>query len=66
MRREKLEYHVTSGMIEGKCSRRKQQEKMLNGLTKWLKVGQVTDALQAMKDRDVWKVMIPYAQEKGT
>ena len=38
-RREKLEHLVTIGMIEGKRSRRKQCEKMLNGLTKWLKIG---------------------------
>ena len=39
---------------------------MLNELTKWLKAGQVTDALKATRDRDVWKVMIAYAKEHGT
>ena len=39
MRREKLEHLVATGMIEGKRSRGKQREKMLDGLTKWLKVG---------------------------
>ena len=38
MRRKKLEHLVTTGMIEGKCSWGKQHEKMLDGLTKWLKV----------------------------
>ena len=37
MRREKLEDLVTTGMIEIKRSRGKQREKMLDGLTKWLK-----------------------------
>ena len=32
MRREKLEHLMTTGMIEGKCSREKQSKKMLNGL----------------------------------
>ena len=60
MRREKLEYLVMNGIIEGKCSKGKQPEKMLDGLTKRLKVGRVTDALKAMRDRDAWKVMIAF------
>ena len=63
MRREKL---VTTGMIEGKRSMGRQHEKMLDGLTKWLKVGRVTKALKAFKDRDVWKIMTTYAEEHGT
>ena len=56
MRREKLEHLVTTGMIEGKRSRGKHNEKMLDGQTKWLKVGRVIEKLKAM-----WKVMISYA-----
>ena len=36
---------MTTGMIEEK------REKMLDGLTKWLKVGRVTEALKATRDR---------------
>ena len=63
MRREKLEHLVKTGMIEGKRSRGKQREKMLDGLTKWFKVGRVTEALKATRDRDrdLWKVMIAFA-----
>ena len=43
-----------------------QGKKMLDGLTKWLKVGRVTEALEATWDRDAWKVMIVYAKEHGT
>ena len=43
MRREKLEHLVTTGMNEGKGSRGKQPKKMLDGLTKWLKVGRVIE-----------------------
>ena len=50
MRREKLTCLVTTGMIDGKSSRRKQKEKVLNGLTKWLNVGQVTDALKVTRN----------------
>ena len=53
-------------MIEGKRIRGKQREKMLDGLTKWLKVGRETEELKATRDRDAWKVMIAYAKEHGT
>ena len=43
MGREKLEHLVTTRMIKGKHSMVKQREKMLDRLTKWLNVGQVTD-----------------------
>ena len=39
MRKEKLELLVTTRIIEGKRSRGKQSEKVLDGLTKWPKVG---------------------------
>ena len=39
MRREKLEYLVTFGIIERNRSWGKQTEKILEGLTKWLNVG---------------------------
>ena len=66
MRREKLEHLVTTGMIEGKCSRRKKCEKMLDGITKWLKEGKVIKALKETTDRDVWKIMIAFVKEHGT
>ena len=47
-------------------SRGKQREKMLDGLTKWLKVGRVTEGLKTTRDRDAWKVMIAFAKEHGT
>ena len=52
MRREKLEHVVTTGKIEGKCSRGKHREKMLEGLTNWLQEGRVTEALKATRDRE--------------
>ena len=39
-------------MIEGKRIRGKQPENMLDGLTKWLKIEQMANALKAMRDRD--------------
>ena len=65
MRREKLEHLVTTGMTVGKLSTRKQREKMLDGLTKLLKIKRVTEleALKAKTHRDEWKVMIVRAKE---
>ena len=63
MRREKQEHLVTTGMVEGKCSRGIHHEKMSDGLTKWLKVGRVTKAVKVSRDRDAWKVMITYTKE---
>ena len=54
------------GSYGGKRSRGKQREKLLDGLKKSLKLGRVTGALKASRDRDTWKVMITYAKEHGT
>ena len=59
MKREKLDYLVTPGMIVGK----RKEKQILDGLTKSLNEEQITDALKATKDRYEWKVMIPYAKE---
>ena len=66
MRREKLEHLVATGMIEGKLSKGKQREKMLDGLTKWLLARRVTERLKVTRDRDEWKLMITYAKEHST
>ena len=66
MGRKKLQQLVTTGSIEERRSRGKQRGKMLGGLTNWLKVGRVTQALKATRNRDAWKVMITYAREHGT
>ena len=68
IRREKLKHLVTSRMIKGKHTARKSSEKlkMMDGLTKLLKMGRVTDALKAKRDRGAWKVVIAYAKEHGT
>ena len=66
MKREKLKHLAITGMTEGKRSRGKQREKMLDRITKWLNVGRGTDSLKATRDRDAWKVMIAYAEEHDT
>ena len=66
MRREKLRTSYDNCNDEGKRSRGNQREKMLDGLTKWLKVRRVTEALKATRDRGSWKVIIAYAKEYRT
>ena len=53
MRRKKQEHLVATVTIKGKG-----KEKMLDGLSKWLK--------EATRYRDIWKVMVAYAKEHDT
>ncbi|GFN99673.1 serine/threonine-protein phosphatase 6 regulatory ankyrin repeat subunit b [Plakobranchus ocellatus] len=66
MRREKLENLVTTGILEGKRSRGKQREKLIEGLTDWLKAGKSLEAIEATKDRKKWRTMIANAVKQGT
>ncbi|GFO12223.1 MORC family CW-type Zinc finger protein 3 [Plakobranchus ocellatus] len=66
MRREKLENLVTTGMLEGKRSRGKQREKLIEGLIDWLKAGKSLEAIEATKDRKKWRTMIANAVKQGT
>ncbi|GFN76223.1 endonuclease-reverse transcriptase [Plakobranchus ocellatus] len=52
MRREGLENFVTTGRMEGKKSRGRQREKMLDGMTSWMGTKRVTDALSESWDRE--------------
>ncbi|GFO08077.1 RNA-directed DNA polymerase from mobile element jockey [Plakobranchus ocellatus] len=66
MRRGKLEHLVTTGKFEGKRSRGRQREKIMDGLATWLGPGKVSDILGAVKDRDLWRDMIANAYKQGT
>ncbi|GFO20524.1 hypothetical protein PoB_004702900 [Plakobranchus ocellatus] len=66
MRREKLEKLVTTGILEGKRSRGKQREKLIEGLADWLKAGKSLEAIEATKDRKKWRTMIANAVKQGT
>ncbi|GFO37396.1 hypothetical protein PoB_006390100 [Plakobranchus ocellatus] len=66
MRRGKLEHLVTTGKFEGKRSRKRQREKIMDGLATWLGPGKVSDTLAAFKDRDLWRDMIANAYKQGT
>ncbi|GFN85343.1 endonuclease-reverse transcriptase [Plakobranchus ocellatus] len=66
MRRGKLEHLVTTGKFEGKRSRGRQREKIMDELATWLGPGKVSDTLAAVKDRDLWRDMIANAYKQGT
>ncbi|GFO09658.1 endonuclease-reverse transcriptase, partial [Plakobranchus ocellatus] len=66
MRRGNLEHLVTTGKFEGKRSRGRQREKIMDGLATWLGPGTVSDILAAVKDRDLWRDMIANAYKQGT
>ncbi|GFO10625.1 hypothetical protein PoB_003713000 [Plakobranchus ocellatus] len=53
-------------MLEGKRSRGKQREKLIEGLTDWLKAGKSLEAIEATKDRKKWRTMIANAVKQGT
>ncbi|GFO33791.1 hypothetical protein PoB_006029600 [Plakobranchus ocellatus] len=65
-RTRNLENLVTTGMLEGKRSRGKQREKLIEGLTDWLKAGKSLEAIEATKDRKKWRTMIANAVKQGT
>ena len=44
----------------------KQQVNMLDGRTKWLHEGRVTDAIIEVMDRNAWNIIIICAKEQGT
>ncbi|GFN88593.1 eukaryotic translation initiation factor 3 subunit f [Plakobranchus ocellatus] len=64
--RGKPEHLVTTGKFEGKRSRGRQREKIMDGLATWLGTGKVSDTLAAVKDRDLWRDVIANAYEQGT
>ncbi|GFO26803.1 hypothetical protein PoB_005330800 [Plakobranchus ocellatus] len=68
MRRQKsrLMARCSKGMLEGKRSRGKQREKLIEGLADWLKAGKSLEAIEATKDRKKWRTMIANAVKQGT
>ncbi|GFO26602.1 hypothetical protein PoB_005310700 [Plakobranchus ocellatus] len=66
MRREKLEHLVTTRKFEGKRSRERQREKIMDALATWLGPGKVSDILATVKDRDLWRDIIANAYKQGT
>ncbi|GFO39764.1 endonuclease-reverse transcriptase [Plakobranchus ocellatus] len=51
MRREGLEYFITTRMLEGKRCRGRQTYTLLDGLTSWVQTDRVTDISSATRNR---------------
>ena len=61
IRTGQLEHLVTIGKLNGKRSKSRHREKMLDSLTSWLHTDSVTKLLDATKRDHEWKGMITYA-----
>ena len=66
MRREQLEYIVTTGKIEGRRDRGKQREKITDSLREWLGRRSTTEMINSCRDRKLWRDMVTYASKAGT
>jgi hypothetical protein len=65
MRQKKLEYIVTSGKIDGKRTRGRRREKMLDGLTGWMGADRPVEMLRWTDDRENWRTIITDAYRHG-
>ncbi|GFO46736.1 hypothetical protein PoB_007324100 [Plakobranchus ocellatus] len=59
--RRQSKENTSGGKFEGKRSRGRPREKIMDGLATWLGTGKVSDILAAVKDRDLWRDMIDNA-----
>lgn len=66
MRRPGMENNVTTGKICGKRDRGRQREKMIDGLTAWLRTSSPTNTIASVWNRSGWKTMIAEAVKHGT
>ncbi|GFN86718.1 hypothetical protein PoB_001322400 [Plakobranchus ocellatus] len=57
---------IETRKFEGKRSRGRQREEIMDGLATSLGPGKVSDILVAVKDRDLWRDMIANAYKQGT
>ena len=60
-----MEHLVTTGKIDGKGSRGRQREKMIDGLATWMNTDTPRKTLNSVWDRDGWKSMITDASRHG-
>ena len=66
MRRKELEHLVTTGKIDGKRSRGRQREKILDSMTVWLQKDKPTQTIWCTWNRERWKSMVANAMKHGT
>ena len=66
MRKEKLEHLIMTGKIEGRKSRGRQREKLLDSITRWLQEKSRTDVLQKTRNRQEWHDLIVNSLRQDT
>ena len=66
MRRKELEHLVTTGKIDGKRSRGRQREKILDSVTVWLQKDKPTKTISFTWNCERWRSMVFNAMKHGT
>ena len=66
MRRKELEHLVTTGKIDGKRSRGRQREKILDSMTVWLQKDKPMQTMSCTSNRERWRSMVANAMKFGT
>ena len=66
MRQKQLENLVTTGKLNGTRSRGRPREKLLDGLSVWMRSRKPTSLLSFTSDREEWRTMIANASRQGT
>ena len=66
MRRKELEHLVTTGKIDGKRSRGRQREKILDSMTVWLQKEKPTKTISFTWNCERWRFMVFNAMKHGT
>jgi len=65
MRRKKLEHLMTTGKFEGRKSRGRPREKIVDSMARWIGVEPVR-MLRVVEDRERWRAMVANASRQGT
>ena len=66
IRKEQIEHIVIMGKISRRRDRGRQQEKILDGLTKWLGERSITEMINKARDRNGWRYMTANVCRQGT
>ena len=66
MRRQELEHLATMGKIDGKGSRGRWREKILDNVTVWLQKDKPIQTISWTRNRERWRSMVASAMKHGT
>ena len=66
MRKKEMKHLVTTGKIDGKGSRGRQREKMLDSMTSWLLKENAIQTKLCTWNREGWRSMVANGMQHGT